>query len=287
MATYAIGDVQGCYDELKALLDRIKFNSDKDQLWFCGDLVNRGPKSLQTLRFIKSLEDNAITILGNHDLHLLAIAFDHQQPGKKDTFTDLLKADDASLLLDWLRHQRLAYHDQSLNITMLHAGLHPQWTIKQALGYAKEVEDILQSKNHIHFFKHMYGNKPHSWDASLSGWSRYRFITNIFTRLRYCDAQGAPSFSEKGAPGTQADGLIPWYEVADRASRHDDVIFGHWSTLPHAGVSSINNAYAIDSGCLWGGTLTAIKIDEKPYRYIQLDCPGAQKPPQKYLPDDA
>jgi len=287
MATYAIGDIQGCYDELKALLSKIKFNSDKDQLWFCGDLVNRGPKSLQTLRFIKSLEDNAITVLGNHDLHLLATAFDHQQPGRKDTFEDFFKANDAMLLLEWLRHQQLAHYDKTLNITLIHAGLHPQWTIKQALAYAHEVEKILQSKNHINYYKHMYGDKPQEWDDSLTGWSRYRFITNMLTRLRYCDAQGKPSFSPKGAPGSQPDSLIPWYEVDGRASQHDDIIFGHWSTLPHAGVSSINNAYAIDSGCLWGGNLTAIKIDEKPYHYIHLDCPGAQKPPKQYLPENS
>lgn len=287
MATYAIGDVQGCLDELKALLTQINFNSDKDRLWFCGDLVNRGPKSLQTLRFIKSLEDNAITVLGNHDLHLLATAFHHQKPGKKDTFDPLLAAEDAAVLLEWLRNQRLAYYDEALEITMIHAGIHPQWTIKQTLSYANEVEKMLRGNYHIHFYKHMYGDKPYLWNESLTGWSRYRFITNILTRLRYCDAQGIPSFSAKGAPGTQAKGLIPWYEMADRVSQHDDIIFGHWSTLPHAGLNSINNAYAIDSGCLWGGALTAIKIDEKPYQYLQLNCPGARKPPEKYLSNSA
>lgn len=287
MATYAIGDVQGCLDELKALLTQINFNSDEDQLWFCGDVVNRGPKSLQTLRFIKSLENNAITILGNHDLHLLATAFDHQKPGKNDTFDALLKADDAAVLLAWLRQQRLAYHDDALNITMVHAGIHPRWTIQQTLSYANEVENILRGNYHIHYYKHMYGDKPYLWDESLAGWSRYRFITNILTRLRYCDVHGTPSFSAKGAPGTQAKGLIPWYEVAGRVSQHDDIIFGHWSTLPHAGLSSINNTYAIDSGCLWGGALTAIKIDEKPYQYLQLNCRGALKPAEKYLKNSA
>jgi bis(5'-nucleosyl)-tetraphosphatase (symmetrical) len=283
MATYAIGDVQGCYDELKALLIQIKYRSDRDQLWFCGDIVNRGPKSLKTLRFIKSLEDNAITVLGNHDLHLLATAYEHQKPGKKDTLDAILQADDAADLLNWLRHQHLIFHDKENNITLLHAGIHPQWTIDQALKLAKEVEQVLQSDNHINFYKHMYGDKPFIWSNSLSGWSRYRFITNILTRLRYCDKQGKPALNAKGAPGSQAEHFFPWYEVPDRKSQNDKIIFGHWSTLPHAGLTSINNTYAIDSGCLWGGFLTAMRIDEGRFEYSRINCPGALKPPVKYL----
>ena len=283
MATYAIGDVQGCFDELKALLTQINFNSDRDQLWFCGDLVNRGPKSLETLRFIRSLEDNAISVLGNHDLHLLATAYDHQKPGKKDTFDTVLKADDAAELFDWLRHRPLLYHEAENNITLLHAGIHPDWSISKAQQLAKEMEQVLQGDNHINFYRHMYGDKPYLWDDTLSGWSRYRFITNILTRLRYCDKQGKPALNAKGAPGSQADGLFPWYEVPHRKSQQDTIIFGHWSTLPHAGLSSINNTYAIDSGCLWGGALTAMRIDVEPFEYFRLNCPGAQKPPAKYL----
>ena len=278
MATYAIGDVQGCFDELQALLALIKFNSDRDQLWFCGDLVNRGPKSLKTLRFIRSLEANAITVLGNHDLHLLATAYDHKKPGKKDTLNAILQADDASELLDWLRRQHLLFHDKDKDITLVHAGIHPHWSIKKARKLAKEVEHILQSDNHINFYKHMYGDKPFVWDDSLSGWPRYRFITNILTRLRYCDIDGRPALNAKGAPGSQASNLIPWYEVPKRKSRKDTIIFGHWSTLPHAGKTCKNNTYAIDSGCLWGGVLTAMRVDESPYTYTRLDCPGAQKP---------
>ncbi len=285
MATYAIGDVQGCFDELQALLTQIKFNSDRDQLWFCGDLVNRGPKSLQTLRFIRSLDSNAITVLGNHDLHLLATAYDHQKPGKKDTFDELLKADDAEELFNWLRQQPLLHHDADKKVTLLHAGIHPSWSIGKAQLLAKEMEQVLQSDNHVNFYKHMYGDKPSNWDETLSGWSRYRFITNILTRLRYCDKHGKPSLNAKGAPGSQGDNLYPWYEVPERKSQHDTVIFGHWSTLPHAGITSINNAYAIDSGCLWGGALTAMRIDMKPFEYHRLNCPGAQKPPEKYLKD--
>ena len=283
MATYAIGDVQGCFDELKALLTHIKFNSDHDQLWFCGDLVNRGPKSLETLRFIKSLESNAITVLGNHDLHLLATAYDHKRPGKKDTFDELLKADDAAELFNWLRHQHMVYHDEDLDVTLLHAGIHPQWSLEKTLQLAREVEQVLQGDDHINFYKHMYGDKPFLWDDSLTGWQRYRFITNILTRLRYCDNEGKASLSAKGAPGSQAKHLHPWYEIDGRKTQENRIIFGHWSTLPQAGVSSINNTYAIDSGCLWGGLLTALRIDQQPYEYFHLHCPGAQKPPSKYL----
>lgn len=283
MATYAIGDIQGCFDELTALLAQINFNSDRDQLWFCGDLVNRGDKSLETLRFIKSLGSNAVAVLGNHDLHLLATACDHKKPGRKDTFDAILQADDKAELLDWLRHLPLLHHDTENNITLLHAGIHPSWSINKATCLAKEIEHILRGDNYLNFFKHMYGDKPFVWDDALTGWSRYRFITNIFTRLRYCDANGKPSLNAKGAPGSQAKNLLPWYEVEARESRNDTIIFGHWSTLPHAGISSINNAYAIDSGCLWGGSLTAMRIDSMPFEYFQFNCPGALAPPKKYL----
>lgn len=281
MATYVIGDVQGCFNELKALLIQINFNSDRDQLWFCGDLVNRGPKSLETLRFIRSLEDNAISVLGNHDLHLLATAYDHRKPGKKDTLDEILHAKDSGILLDWLRHRPLVHHDKEKSITMLHAGIHPDWSIKETLQLASEMEQILHSHTHLIYYKHMYGDKPHSWSNDLKGWSRYRFITNILTRLRYCDINGNPSLDAKGAPGTQADNLLPWYDVPNRKSQNDTIVFGHWSTLPHAGVSSINNAYALDSGCLWGGLLTAMRIDEIPFTYTRLVCSGEQKPPKK------
>jgi len=282
MATYAIGDVQGCYDELKALLTQIKFKSDRDQLWFCGDLVNRGPKSLKTLRFIKSLDGNAITVLGNHDLHLLATAYDHRKPGKRDTLNKLLYAKDSDELMHWLRFQHMAYHDADKKITLIHAGIHPDWNIEKTLSLAHEVEQLLQSDNHINFYKHMYGDKPFEWSDSLTGWQRYRFITNILTRLRYCDKNGRPSLNAKGAPGSQADHLYPWYEIPNRKTQLDTIIFGHWSTLPHAGLTNINNAYAIDSGCLWGGFMTALRIDDEPFEYNRLNCPGAQKPPVAY-----
>lgn len=283
MAVYAIGDIQGCYDELRELLTHIKFKSDRDQLWFCGDIVNRGPKSLKTLRFIRSLEENANTVLGNHDLHLLATAYDHRKPGRKDTLDKILLAKDSEQLLDWLRHRPLVMHDEEKDVTLFHAGIHPAWNIKKTLKLANEVEQILQSDRHIYFYKNMYGDKPTTWNDSLSGWPRYRFITNILTRLRYCDIHGRPALNAKGAPGSQAKHLMPWYEVPNRKTRNDTLIFGHWSTLPHAGRKPINNTYAIDSGCLWGGYLTAMKVGKKKVKYTRMNCPGAQKPTGKFI----
>jgi len=278
MATYAIGDVQGCYDELKALLKKLNFNPDADQLWFCGDLINRGPKSLATLELIHSLRDNCKIVLGNHDLHLLATAFYHRHPGRKDTIHDILDADDAAILLNWLRKQPLVHFDKTLNLLMVHAGLHPDWSMKQIFAYAKEVETVIQGEKHIAFYKHMYGDKPLNWSDTLSSWSRYRFITNIFTRLRYCDKQGKPALGVKSAPGTQAEDLMPWFDVPTRMTRQQKIIFGHWSTLPQAGKETVNNTFPLDSGCLWGGQLTAMRIDDASFEYIHLDCPGAQKP---------
>jgi bis(5'-nucleosyl)-tetraphosphatase (symmetrical) len=281
MATYAIGDVQGCFDELQALLSQINFNVDRDQLWFCGDLVNRGPKSLDTLRFIRALEDNAVVVLGNHDLHLLATSHRHKNLGPKDTLQAILHAADGSELLDWLRHQKMVFHDSSKNITLVHAGIHPDWDIEKTLELAGEVEQLLQSDLHTSFYKHMYGDKPYLWDDSLTGWPRYRYITNILTRLRFCDEYGRPAHHIKGAPGSQDEHLFPWYEIPSRKSQHDNIVFGHWSTLPHAGITGINNTYPIDSGCVWGGMLTALRIDVEPFEYTQLACPGAQKPKSK------
>jgi len=166
---------------------------------------------------------------------------------------------------------------------LFHAGIHPAWSIKKTLKLAKEVEQVLQSDKHIYFYKNMYGDKPTTWSDSLSGWPRYRIITNILTRLRYCDKLGRPALNAKGAPGSQAKHLMPWYEVPDRKTKDETLIFGHWSTLPHAGRKAINNTYAIDSGCLWGGYLTAIKIGKKKIKYTRMSCPGAQKPTGKYI----
>ncbi len=281
MAVYAVGDIQGCYDEFQALLAKIHFNPDYDELWLCGDLVNRGPKSLETLRYLFALKDNVHAVLGNHDLHLLATAYNHRHPGKKDTLDEILNARDADTLLDWLRHCSLAHYDNKLNLLMIHAGLHPAWSVQKTLKLAHEVENILRSREHIDFYKHMYGDKPLNWSDDLSGWARYRFITNIFTRLRYCDKNGKPALNAKGSPGTQAENFFPWYSIPTRKSRQQSIIFGHWSTLPEAGNAVICNTYPLDSGCLWGGALTAMRIDDLSFHYTRQNCIAAQKPELK------
>jgi bis(5'-nucleosyl)-tetraphosphatase (symmetrical) len=278
MATYAIGDIQGCFDELRTLLTKINFKSDRDQLWLCGDLVNRGPQSIETLRFVRDLGANAITVLGNHDLHLLATAYRNKKPGKKDTLDEIMMAKDREQLLGWLRQQPLIHHDKNLAITLVHAAIHPRWSLKKAIKLAREVEAVLQSDSHIEFYKTMYGDKPKNWDKTLQGYPRYRFITNVFTRLRYCELDGTMVLNAKSAPGKQPKRLFPWYEIPGRKTEQDVLIFGHWSTLPHAGREAINNTYPLDSGCVWGGRLTAMRIDDGSFEYVRLKCSQKQAP---------
>lgn len=278
MAIYAIGDVQGCFQELTALLEKIQFNFNEDTLWFAGDLVNRGPHSLEVLRFVKQLGDKAVTVLGNHDLHLLAIAHGHSKLRKDDTLKPILNAKDRDQLLSWLRHRPLMHFDKKLNIGLIHAGLPPQWTVKQAQGYSLEVEEALSRKNYKSFFANMYGNQPDLWSNSLSGWDRLRFITNCFTRLRYLDGKGRLCLKAKGPVDSQSNGHIPWFQHSERRSKGKKrLVFGHWSTL---GFYDQEGVVAIDTGCVWGGKLTAVRLDlgveELPV--IQLECKGARKP---------
>lgn len=273
MATYAIGDIQGCYRELQTLLEKINFDPACDHLWFTGDLVNRGQQSLEVLRFVKGLGDRAVTVLGNHDLHLLAVYLDVRQPRHNDTFSEILAAPDVEELLWWLRHQPLFHYDRVSGYVLIHAGLPPQWNLVKAQACAKEVEAVLQSPDYADFIKNMYGNEPNQWTDTLSDWGRLRFITNCFTRLRYCDQQGHLALNEKGAPGTQPNSYSPWFELWDHA---DDVkiIFGHWSTL---GNHDLPGFYGIDSGCVWGGALTALRLNNAPER-ISTPCRGACQP---------
>ena len=274
MAIYAIGDVQGCYPQLQQLLDKLKFDPANDKLWFAGDIVNRGPDSLETLRFIKSLGDKAITVLGNHDLHLLAVANGRGKQGKKDTIKDILNAPDREELLDWLICQPLIHYDKQLDACLVHAGIFPYWSIEQSLQYAHEVESILQGEKHHEYFHHMYGDKPPKWSNNLTGWDRLRFITNAFTRMRYCMTDGHLLLKDKSAPGNQAEGIIPWFQHPQRNTGNTAIIFGHWSTLQE---TKIENLYPLDTGCLWGGTLTALRIDDKKFtQYTSIDCPQAQ-----------
>ena len=274
MATYAIGDVQGCYKQLQELLSAIQYSPDQDLLWFVGDIVNRGPDSLQTLRFIRSLGDRAITVLGNHDLHLLAIANGRGVANKKDTLQDILHATDRDELLDWLLHRPLMHYDKHLDVCMVHAGIHPEWTTNEALIYAGEIEAALQGEKSHEFFHHMYGDKPHKWSELHAGWDRLRFITNVFTRMRYINKNSHElALKDKSAPGHQPENILPWFLFGNRKTANTKVIFGHWSTLPDP---KLKNIYPLDTGCLWGGKLTALEINADMRRVVQLDCPQAQ-----------
>ena len=275
MATYAIGDVQGCFNELQRLLDRIGFDRFRDTLWFTGDLVNRGPDSLQTLRFVQRLGENAVTVLGNHDLHLLAVAAGIGKFHKRsDTLDEVLNAPDREELLDWLRSRPLFHFDETLGTALLHAGLPPQWSIADAGRYAEEVEHVLQRGDDSEFFKHMYGDEPDHWSDGLRGWDRLRFIVNSLTRMRYCTEKGRIDLRSKGKPGTQPEGFLPWFEIPNRRSRGTRVICGHWSTL---GLRIMGDVCAIDTGCLWGGQLTAIRLDAE-ISVTQVPCPMRCKP---------
>ncbi len=272
MATYAIGDIQGCLDDLNALLEKIHFNPKKDTLWFAGDLVNRGDKSLETLRFIKNLGASAISVLGNHDLTLLALA----QGNKKvryHTLDDILNAPDREELLLWLRHRPLLHHDATLGYTMIHAGLPPQWDLALAQQCAHEVEQVLQGSQYPDFMANMFGDQPKKWQASLTGWDRLRFITNSFTRMRYCKPKGKLNFKDKGPIGSQKKGYKPWFSLSKRKNKDLNIVFGHWSTL--FGDTQQNNVHALDTGCLWGGSLTAMRLDKtsnKQTKLITVNC---------------
>jgi bis(5'-nucleosyl)-tetraphosphatase (symmetrical) len=274
VAVYAIGDIQGCYRELRQLLDRLRFDPSSDRLWLTGDLVNRGAQSLETLRFVRGLGAAAITVLGNHDLHLLATATHAEKIKPQDTLDEILNAPDRDELLDWLRRLPLLHHDAQLGYTLIHAGLPPQWDLEQARDCAREVEAQLRSDSYADYFAHMYGNEPTQWSDGLRGWNRLRFITNCFTRLRYCSADGHIALAHKGTPGTQPAGLWPWFELAERRSRDLKLVFGHWSTL---GERTDPGIYALDSGCVWGGKLTALRLDSGP-AWIRMPCPGARPP---------
>ncbi|MBF0256761.1 MAG: symmetrical bis(5'-nucleosyl)-tetraphosphatase [Gammaproteobacteria bacterium] len=278
MAVYAIGDIQGCYDELQQLLERIDFDAQRDRLWFAGDLVNRGPKSLETLRLIKGLGEAAFSVLGNHDLHLLAAYNGNKKRLKEDGLKAILKAKDSDELCGWLQSQPLLHRDRELGFSLVHAGLPPQWDIDQASHCAREVEEILRGDGAKEYFRNMYGNEPRMWKDSLKGMERQRFITNCFTRMRYCDFRGRLALKEKGKPGSQRVGYYPWFKMPERKTRSQRIIFGHWSTL---GYLNQHNVWAIDSGCLWGGQLTALRLDgDKPTPIFQ-PCLGAMKPKGK------
>lgn len=280
MAVYAIGDLQGCFDELLKLLDHLNVDPAVDQIWLAGDLVNRGPKSADVLRFCKNAPTDFVkVVLGNHDLHLLANAAgvtDYQH--RMDTLSPIFAAEDTEELIDWLRHQPLLYQDKALGFAMVHAGLPPQWTLSQAVEHAREVETLLQSDQWRDFFPHMYGNKPKHWSAALEGWDRLRFITNCFTRLRYCHEDGGLALKFKGAPKDRPAKQRPWFEMPQRQSQTDKIVFGHWSTL---GTGQYDNVFSLDSGAVWGDTLTAVRIDQAPYQWFSIAADPAGLPHAK------
>ncbi len=274
MTTWAIGDVHACLDELQALLERIDFHPERDRLWFVGDLVNRGPHSAATLRFVRDLGDAAVVVLGNHDLHLLAAAHGSRTPRGKDTFDDVLDAPDREALLDWLRRRPLLHHDAELGFTLVHAGLPPVWDLATAQQLAGEVEALLRAPDYAQVFTWMYGDEPAAWSPALAGTERHRFAINAFTRMRYCTVDGELDFGPSGPPGSQPADLRPWFDVPGRANADLRIVFGHWSTL---GYRHQAGTYGLDAGCLWGGALTALCLDD-PARVVQLDCTGHQQP---------
>ncbi len=273
MAVYIIGDVQGCYSELQRVLDAICFDPQHDRLWFVGDIVNRGPESLRTLRFIRDLGDRAVCVLGNHDLHMLAVYYVGAGMKSNDTLKKVLKADDCGDLMEWLRFRPLIHFDIGLNFAMVHAGIYPGWSIEQACARANEVQDALRGEKIMAFLRDMYGNHPNHWADDLEGMDRLRFIVNVFTRMRYLNPQGELDLEAKGAPQKlKSASVIPWFEFKQSAIKHNRVAFGHWSTLP---TNQYGSCFALDSGCLWGGRLTVLRIDKRTPRWFSLSCENA------------
>lgn len=258
MPTYCIGDIQGCFDELEKLLRDIDYNHNNDHLWFVGDLVNRGPKSLEVLRLIKELPNTKI-VLGNHDLHLLNF-YNKIVDFETGTLEQILTAPDGEQLVSWLRMQPLMYYDQKHNCALVHAGIYPGWDLQNALTYAKEAEKALCGENHIDFLKHMYGNIPNKWDPNLIGWDRLRFIINAFTRMRFCNTEGELEFKSVSKTKNAPQGYLPWFKIPWRKTKNIKIIFGHWAALE--GKTDEPNVFALDTGCVWGNTLTALRIED-------------------------
>ncbi|RZJ13687.1 MAG: symmetrical bis(5'-nucleosyl)-tetraphosphatase [Rubrivivax sp.] len=270
---YLIGDLQGCCNAFERLLARIDFSPSRDHLWLLGDLVNRGPESLATLRRLHAMGDAATCLLGNHDLHLLAVAHGVRPPHRNDTLGPILQAPDRYALLHWLRHQRLAVFDAGW--LMVHAGVVPQWSLDDTLMLAGEVEGVLRGPDLPSFLREMYGNEPARWDAGLSGVQRLRFTVNALTRLRFCSTDGTLDFETKDGAGAAPDGFLPWFDVPGRRTSAVPIAFGHWSTL---GLVDRPYLLGMDTGCIWGGQLTAARVDGTARDIIQVACEQAQRP---------
>lgn len=258
MTLFAIGDLQGCAAPFDALLDEIGFDTRRDHLWLVGDIVNRGPDSLATLRRVIALGDAATVVLGNHDLHLLAAAAGIRRPGRKDTLQQVLDAPDADELVDWLRHRPLLYHDAAARRVLVHAGIPPAWDIFDAETEARRVEALLRSPGWREALADMYGDEPREWSPRLTGPERIRYTINALTRMRFCDPRGRLDLDHSGPPGSQPKRLVPWFDFPGRKAQDVHIVFGHWSAL---GVLQRNDVTALDSGCVWGRTLTAVPLD--------------------------
>jgi bis(5'-nucleosyl)-tetraphosphatase (symmetrical) len=259
MTRYAVGDLQGCYDPLRRLLNRVKFDPNRDQLWSVGDIVNRGPQSLECLRFFYTLGGSARMVLGNHDLHLLAVAQGIRPIKRGDTLQPILDAPDCAELLEWLRHSPLLHRDGIY--TMIHAGLAPQWSIQRAQQLADEVSGVLKSERMVDFLRGMYGDTPNCWSNDLSGIERWRTITNYLTRLRFCTREGVLDLKSKEGPGSAPLGFMPWFDVPERKSAGDILIVGHWATL--MGKTRREDVIALDTGCVWGNQLTLFNLETR------------------------
>jgi bis(5'-nucleosyl)-tetraphosphatase (symmetrical) len=282
MATYAIGDVQGSFEELQTLLGTFGFDRARDRLWFVGDLVNRGPASLATLRFVRDLGDGAVTVLGNHDLHLLALAQGSVKAREDDTLAEVIAAPDRDGLLDWLRHRPMTH--VAAGYALVHAGLLPQWDVATAKSLAGEVETELRGPRHKEFLAQLYGSLPDRWNDKLRGIDRLRVIVNAMTRLRFCTPEGVMEFRTKGETAEAPPGYLPWFEVPSRKSVDHTLVCGHWSAL---GLRLAPNLLALDSGCVWGGRLSAVRLEDR--RLYQVACatgvgraksPAEREPPR-------
>lgn len=267
MSTYVVGDIQGCLQPLKCLLRKVRFDPAKDVLWSAGDVVNRGPKSLKTLRFLYNMRDSLVMVLGNHDLHLLGVAAGVRPPHRGDTFDKLLAAPDRDVLLHWLVQQPLIHHEHGY--TLVHAGIPPQWSVAEAMSYAHEVEAVLRSPDCLAFFQAMYGNEPAVWSDDLTGMTRLRVITNYLTRMRFCTKKGVLDLTSKGAtPDQPMKKVSAWFSHPGRKAANDKILFGHWAAIE--GVTDSPNAIALDTGCVWGRQLSLYQLETG--QWTQCEC---------------
>ncbi len=272
MSTYVVGDIQGCLEPLKCLLQEVKFDPENDVLWSVGDVVNRGPNCLETLRFLYEMRNSLVMVLGNHDLHLLAVAAGERAPSRSDTLDKILRAPDRDTLLEWLARQPLVHHQYGY--TMVHAGIPPQWSITQAMGYGKEVEAVLQGPDRVEFLRHMYGNEPAVWSDELAGMERLRVITNYLTRMRYCDKNGVLDLESKGPspnedrPASGPKTVSAWFSHPKRKTASDPILFGHWASI--AGHTDSPNAIGLDTGCVWEGYLSLYELETQ--RWTRCNC---------------